>query len=1053
LINFCWFFFKWGLVVCAIGAVAAVPYFYRRVDEEIRHRIEALFAQHYTGLKPTVGSAELVAGQGIRVRDISIVEPGAEGPRAKLAYVEEMFIACQTDVKELICRDPVVTHVTLRRPTIWVTRRPDGTWSAAKLFPPPRFGNQSPEVTIENGTIEIFDPLKPRASTLILRDLNMTVSPAILSSSDPGAAPKRNLQGMFAGDNFQRVEFRGSIDAFGPDFSLSGEVEGLRVSPELHESLPGPIADKLAALRKLRAEGQMSFSLAYDSKAPAPLRFHVAGQLTGGRIDDQQLPLPHPLTDLQIKFAADNGGVVIDKLTASCNQAKLKMSLRHTGFDANKPLWLHAEIKQLELDRQLLGVLPGPLQEQWRKYLPIGVIDADLTLEFDGQTWRPETSEALFSFSNISFTYYKFPYRVDHGKGSLELKNDLLTLDVTAYGGTQPIRMKAEIVRPLSGWTGWFEAKGDDIQMDKAVIQALRDDKTREVVQSLDPRGTVNFEYRCRRDVPDQPILHHLKLNANGCSIRYAKFPYPINNIRGQLEMIDHSWTFRNLQGMNDSARITGDGELMPSLKGNKFVLNLVANNVPLDRELHDALAPNIQQAWNDLKPQGMVDLSAQICYLSEQKQLSLGVRVEPKSETASIEPVHFPYRMDKLQGVLLYCDGHVTLQHFEAWHGPVKILTEGFCDFLPDGGWNLHLAGLTVDRLHPDRDLILALPERLKKAVLTLNPAGPINLCGNLDLFHDGRQGRPLRSQWDDVRINMFQSAMQCGVKLDNISGTATLSGQFDGQIFFCRGELNIESLIYKDCQFKHVMGPIWIDDQRVLLGSLVDKAADGSPLLNADGTPRTPRSISANLFGGIIYGDGQVSLGAEPRYHLNAVLAHADLASLAREVIDGKQHMQGKIMANVELHGVGTSRNALSGRGSLALSDADIYELPVMISLLKILSIRAPDRNAFSTASMDYQIKGEHIYLDRIDFNGDAISLHGNGEMDFQSNINLSFDTTVGRGELDLPIIKQIYRGASQQILQIHVGRTLQNPEIRKEPFPAVNQALQQLQGAKQQ
>ncbi len=151
--------------------------------------------------------------------------------------------------------------------------------------------------------------------------------------------------------------------------------------------------------------------------------------------------------------------------------------------------------------------------------------------------------------------------------------------------------------------------------------------------------------------------------------------------------------------------------------------------------------------------------------------------------------------------------------------------------------------------------------------------------------------------------------------------------------------------------------------------------------------------------------------------------------------------------------LHGVGTSRNALSGRGSLALSDADIYELPVMISLLKILSIRAPDRNAFSTASMDYHIEGEHIYLDRIDFNGDAISLQGSGELDFQSNVKLNFSTRVGRGEFDLPIIKQVFRGASEQILQIYVGGTLQNPDIRKEAFPAVNQALQQLQGARQQ
>jgi hypothetical protein len=169
--------------------------------------------------------------------------------------------------------------------------------------------------------------------------------------------------------------------------------------------------------------------------------------------------------------------------------------------------------------------------------------------------------------------------------------------------------------------------------------------------------------------------------------------------------------------------------------------------------------------------------------------------------------------------------------------------------------------------------------------------------------------------------------------------------------------------------------------------------------------------------------------------------------------EVMDGKQNLQGKVMANIELHGAGTSRNAISGRGSLRLSDADIYELPVMISLLKILSIRAPDRNAFSTSSMDYHIEGEHIYFDRIDFNGDAISLLGKGEMDFQSNVKLKFHAIVGRGEIDLPIIKEVYRGASQQILQIHVSGTLQNPETRKEAFPAVNQALQQLQGARQQ
>ncbi len=423
-----------------------------------------------------------------------------------------------------------------------------------------------------------------------------------------------------------------------------------------------------------------------------------------------------------------------------------------------------------------------------------------------------------------------------------------------------------------------------------------------------------------------------------------------------------------------------------------------------------------------------------------------------PQSETTSIEPLHFPYRMEKLQGLLLYHDGHVTLQQFEAKHGTVKISSEGYCDFLPEGGWNLHLAGLTVEQLRPDRDLIQALPELLKKAVLTLNPTGPLSLRGNLDLMHDGRQGAPLRSAWDNVRIVMFQGAMQCGVKLENICGDATLTGKFDGQRFFCRGELNVDSLNYKDYQFTYVVGPIWIDDQQVLLGKSVDSTVDGSPIVNADGTQRSPRSITANLFGGTIYGDGCVALGPEPRYGLRATLIHADLQCLAQEVMDGKQNLQGKIMANIELHGTGASRNAMSGRGKIELSEADVYELPVMIAMLKILSIRAPDRNAFSNSSMDYRVEGEHVYLDRIDFIGDAISLRGKGEMDFQSNIKLNFVATVGRGELDLPIIRQIYRGASQQILQIKVAGTLQKPETSKEAFPAVNQALQQLQGTQQ-
>jgi len=151
---------------------------------------------------------------------------------------------------------------------------------------------------------------------------------------------------------------------------------------------------------------------------------------------------------------------------------------------------------------------------------------------------------------------------------------------------------------------------------------------------------------------------------------------------------------------------------------------------------------------------------------------------------------------------------------------------------------------------------------------------------------------------------------------------------------------------------------------------------------------------------------------------------------------------------LATVDLRGTGRSLNALAGHGNIRLRDADIYELPLMIALLKILSIREPDSTAFSQSDIDFRIEGNHIYFDRINFAGDAISLEGKGEMDFESQIRLTFRALLGREEVQVPVLRELLGGASQQIFLIHVGGSLQNPVTRKEAFPGVNQALQQFQ-----
>ncbi len=1040
LINFCWSIFKWVVLIGILGAAVAVLYLDRQIDEQIRRRVEEKLAEHYGDLEVTVRAAELVEGEGVEVRGVSIVEPGAEGPRAELLYVEEILLTCRTDLKELIACDPDVHRVAIRRATLRPTLRRDGSWSAAKLLPLPRFSEYPPELIVENGTVEVFDPLKSPSGTFTLRDVDLTLSPPAVDSSSGGFHPRR-LHGTLGGDYLRQMRFEGSVDPEDFRWNLIGSVDQLEFAPELRDVLPSPLAAKLAALGGFRGQGNLSFRLNYEPARKTALQFDITGQVLRGRVDDPRLP--HPLSDIRGRFHLDNAGFRVDDLLARSNQTAIRLSCRRAGYQDDSPLQLSAEIRQLELDGRLADALPVALHSRWYKYLPAGQIDADVKLAFDGSTWIPELSVRCI---NVSFAYEKFPYRLENGSGTLELKNDLFTAHLTVYSGNRPVRISAEVRQPLSAPFGWVEATGDGIELDAKLLGALPA-KLRRVVRSLDPRGTANFYFRAWRDGPNGTLRRHLIADLNRCSICYSKFPYPLNNVRGRIEMLDKRWTFSGLDGTNDTGYVTCEGEMVPTTGGSRLTLRFTGTSVPLEEELRDALRPGLQRLWNSLRPQGAVDLSGELTYLSEEDRLSVGFRAEPREET-SIESVAFPYKLEKLRGTLSYRDGAVTLHRVRAQHGDTTLSCNGTCRFVSDGGWLMHLEDLSVDRLRMDRELIQALPGRLKKGVLELNATGPVNLRGMIDFSRSGEPDAPLTSEWD-LQVNLHRASIDCGLKLENIYGGLRLAGQHDGRHYFSRGELSIDSFTWHDVQFTQLLGPIWIDDQRILLGTWVDRPP--APQISGSSEPSksAPRPLTAELFGGTATASAWIALAEIPHYGAHVELSAAELGEAARDMVPGRQNLRGKVWASADLRGAGRNTSTLGGRGRLALRDADIYELPLIVALLKILRIQEPDTNAFRSCDLKFRVEGNHIYFDPIHLSGDAISLEGAGEMDFQTAIRLTFRAMLGPTEERLPIIGDLLGGASEQIMLVRVGGTLQAPEVSKEAFPGVNQALQQLQG----
>ncbi len=272
---------------------------------------------------------------------------------------------------------------------------------------------------------------------------------------------------------------------------------------------------------------------------------------------------------------------------------------------------------------------------------------------------------------------------------------------------------------------------------------------------------------------------------------------------------------------------------------------------------------------------------------------------------------------------------------------------------------------------------------------------------------------------------------------------------GGFDGQNMQCRGELSIDSLTCHDVQLTDVKGPFWIDDHQVLLGSWVDHPRQGAPSIDPTAAGRKPRPLTAAVCGGTLLGDGYVALDAVPRYHLEASLSQVDLARCIRETNSNRQNLRGKILGEIKLSGAGRGIYSLHGSGAIHLREGDIYELPLMIRLLKILSVRPPDTTAFSQGDVNFIVAGPHVQLEPIVFRGDAISLQGKGEMGFDSQIRMTLHAMIGRGDLNMPVLHDVSGKASEQIMLIHVNGTLQDPQVTNEPLPMVNRFLQVFQG----
>jgi hypothetical protein len=1044
--------------VALVGVVTIGLYMYVRMDDEIRRHVEGFLGERYPHLEVAIGGARVIEGRGIVVYDLELAPRGDRKPNDELLLIDELLVVCDVELTTLVRGVPPIQRLEAKNPHVWLRQSASGAWNFDQFVPKNPSGMPIPPVIVRGGEATLSTEYADSSPPVSLRDIDLAVTPTD-PAREPGAWPSLKIDAAAASPQLGQLELHGTVDGSKQFASVAVTMQGMQLDEQLVAWIR-PVLPSTLAATKLSAVVDGTLNVSWQRGSAAPPAGVATLNLRQGRVEDPRLP--RPVTELAARVKLDAEELKIEELRAKWGPSTIGLFLNRKGWSRNAGVAVAARIDNVPLDAELHRTLVAAanpqqgsglkiadvLREEWDKYSPQGVVDATLQATFDGVKWLPTTT---LVGRELSFESDKFAYRLTDGAGSISFKHGDATrapqLDVNLYGmgGGQRVNIVAQVIDPRPGAVGWAQISGQDLVVDERLIAAVDqrielacNGAARGVIASLHPAGKFNLDYwRINRAQPHAEPEITVKLTVVDGRVNYDGFPYPLQKISGVITSQEGRWTFSDFKS-GGRRTISGNGHLAPAQPGgpHELWLHFAGQEVPLDEGLFWAVPEPVRNGWKMLQPNGSINFTADVRHQLGQPAPSVGVQIVPQPG-ATIRPEFFKYYMEDVQGTISYFNGNVTIDNFAARHQDgVTLGAKGHGSFAGQNGWEFTLTGLWADGLKVRPALMAALPPKLSRLIDSLRPSGTFGLHNSELAFRQPPSAiAPLETSWD-VQLECHQTDLHCGIDVEGVTGSVRLRGNSNQQQSSSEGELDLESVAYQGIQLTNVKGPMWVDESQCRFGKWATEQM------------RQPeRPLTGDVYGGAMVSNAWVQFAHTPLYSAEISVAGADLQRLMVERFGGRKSFTGKIDGSVILRGEGPSLARLNGDGAVHIRDANIYELPLLVSLLKILRHGAPDSTAFNESDIEFKIQGPHITLNRIDFLGDVVDLHGYGETGFDQHVKLAFRAELGPREYALPFVKNVVGQASQGIMQLYVDGSLTDPQVTTEAFPGFNQMIQQI------
>lgn len=1035
------------------------------LGETARRKFLTQLQDHYVGMTVSIGRGRFDPDVGLIFEDVRIAEPRSYSSQSQeMVRIARMTVVANLHPEMLLDGDvPIVTQrVVLEgvHANAWLDD--DGRFSLTKLVPLPNLGPVTPVLQLRDAKIRLNGGSSHNRPVDIEISQGMLLNRVTASGSIDKTITVRG-RADFAQDIVMRCELVGGAT------DLRVSIKDAHLSRDLFDRLPIQWGDAIREARDLDCLCEASLSL-YRSSA-GKLNYKMRTTVHDGRFSHPSLP--KSVSQLRGVVVADPSGVTIEASQGMLGDAVVRVTGKVQGLAWPSEAKLNVTARGLLLDDQLASAIPASMRSGWDRLQPLGRIDVDATLTHV-DSWQ---SAATVICKGVDVRYDKFPYPVQQLVGRIEIRDGIAsaeTLDGRIGGSRMQCAFRLPIRAGITNEKTFVVATDGPIAIDNTLIKALspRGSPTTTLesfVRSLRPRGSVHLATAMLTTDADGRQTRKIDMRIADGVLQYKKFAYPLYNVEGAIQVEDDLVKLVGFRATNANAGLIlcDGGYQMPTKKSvpnayrisdlavsdqtaSHLALSFRASNVPMDESLRSSLPPSAQYTWDAISPSGVLDeLNVILGQHGDGSPLTLDITAKQHetnqvtSRSLSLRPVSLPYRLDVTGGTVRFDGSRVIIDSIRARHDASTISADGGCVLDSNGRWELLLNLNSGSRLHPDAELIAALPNQMREAMRRLQLRGPVSLRGQTRLLMSDDKHPEPAIDWNLV-LQLEGNRIADVGPVHSLRGELSVEGSSDELGLRASGEVRIDSIHVDDLQVTGIRGPFAIQGDRLELGGGSIERTRRPKVADLD-VNDSARSISGRVFDGTLRMDGVVIL-SRASFDVDLAVTDAQLNTLLADFGHSDSDLTGTFSGKTQLQGNLGTADLLKGGGAARVTGANLYQLPLIVQVLSQLRITPTEDVAFTDGEVEFGIFGDTVTFNDLQIWGDLVALSGGGTLDRRRELDLTFNTRVSPQNS----FTQVFRPLKSQrytLWTIEVRGPISSPEIERHALEGVGETLERL------